>query len=294
MDVIPIGPGFGAELRGVSLMDVAAGDEAYRAVRQAFEQHSVILLRDQQIADDVQVAFSRAFGPLELGKVGLQSAGTFYGRITNTTRDGKIVPPDDRLLQTVRANQLWHTDSSFLAKPALASVLSARTVPPEGGETEFCSTRLAWERLAPARQAKLKDLIVTHSYHYSRDRIDPELMTGEQRQAMPPVKWRMTWRNPHVDRRSLYIASHAGAIEGMGDNEAKDLLAELTAEATAPGCTYLHRWRDGDVVMWDNRATMHRGRPWAYDQVRLMIRTTIKAVESDGLAEVRPPALVAA
>jgi alpha-ketoglutarate-dependent 2,4-dichlorophenoxyacetate dioxygenase len=294
MEVIPLGPGFGAELRGVSMLDVATNDDAYRFARNAFEQHSVILLRDQHIADDVQVAFSRAFGPLELGKVGLQSAGTFYGRITNTTRDGKIVPPDDRQLQVVRANQLWHTDSSFLAKPALASVLSARTVPPSGGETEFCSTRLAWERLPPARQAKLKNLIVTHSYHYSRDQIDPQLMTAEQRSAMPPVKWRMTWHNPNVDRSSLYIASHAGAIDGMGDNEAKALLAELTAEASAEGRTYLHRWRDGDVVMWDNRATMHRGRPWSYDQVRLMIRTTIKAVESDGLPLVRPSAQLAA
>jgi len=294
MQVIPIGPGFGAELRGVSMLDVASNDEAYRAVRAAFEEHSIILLRDQQITDDLQAAFSRAFGPLELGKVGLQSAGSFYGRITNTTRDGKIVPPDDRLLQTVRANQLWHTDSSFLVKPALASVLSARTVPPSGGETEFCSTRLAWERLPPERQAKLKNLIVTHSYHYSRDQIDPALMTREQRDAMPPVQWRMTWRNPTVDRSSLYIASHAGAIQGMGDNEAKALLAELTAEATAPGRTYLHQWRDGDVVMWDNRATMHRGRPWSYDQVRLMIRTTIKALESDGLSEVRPPTRLAA
>jgi alpha-ketoglutarate-dependent 2,4-dichlorophenoxyacetate dioxygenase len=295
MEVIPIGPGFAAELRGIGMMDVVTNDDAYRAARAAFEQHSVILLRGQEIADDVQVAFSRAFGPLELGKVGLQSAGTFYGRITNLNKDGTLARlPDERQLQVVRANQLWHTDSSFLVKPALASVLSARTVPPEGGETEFCSTRLAWERLSPERQAKLRDLIVEHSYHYSRDQIDPHLMSPEQRQAMPPVKWRMTWRNPYVDRSSFYIASHAGAIEGMGDNEAKALLAELTAEATAPGRTYLHHWRDGDVVMWDNRATMHRGRPWSYDKVRLMIRTTIKATEADGLAEVRPPPRLAA
>jgi alpha-ketoglutarate-dependent 2,4-dichlorophenoxyacetate dioxygenase len=294
MDVIPIGPGFAAELRGVSMMDVVTNEDCYRQVRAAFEQHSVILLRGQDIADDVQVAFSRAFGPLELGKVGLQSAGTFYGRITNLNRDGSLATaPDERQLQVVRANQLWHTDSSFLSRPALASVLSARTVPPSGGETEFTSTRLAWERLPPERQAKLKSLIVSHSYHYSRDQIDPTLMTREQRDAMPPVKWRMTWHNPTVDRSSLYIASHAGAIDGMGDNEAKALLAELTAEATASGRTYLHRWRDGDVVMWDNRATMHRGRPWSYDQVRLMIRTTIKATEADGLPAVRPPALAA-
>ena len=290
MEIIPLGPGFAAEIAGLGLVEVAARDAAYRAVRAAFETHSVLVFRGQAATDDLQSVFSRAFGPLELVKIGSVGHGTFYSRLNNLGADGRVVAENDRQIWRARANQLWHTDSSFKATPALASVLSARTVPPSGGETEFTSTRLAWERLAPARQSVLADAIVTHSYANSRDQIHPELMTPAERAALPPVRWRMTWRNPVHGRRALYIASHAYAIQGKGDNEAKALLAELIAEATRPEFTYLHRWRAGDVVMWDNRATMHRGRPWPLSEARVMVRTTIQATDADGLAELRPAA----
>ncbi len=290
MELIPLAQGFAAELGGVNLIDVAASDAAYRAVRAAFETHSVLVFRGQSISDDVQAAYSRAFGPLELVKLGSVGHGTFYSRLNNLGPDGKLVPENDRQIWRARANQLWHTDSSFKQTPALASVLSARTLPSDGGETEFTSTRLAWERLPDARQARLESAIVTHSYANSRDQIHPELMTPAERAALPPVRWRMTWRNPVNGRRALYIASHAYAVDGMGDNEAKALLAELIAEATRPEVTYLHRWRQGDVVMWDNRATMHRGRPWPLNEPRVMVRTTIQARDEDGLKEMRPAA----
>jgi alpha-ketoglutarate-dependent 2,4-dichlorophenoxyacetate dioxygenase len=283
MEVVPLGPGFGAEIRGVGLVDVATSAAAYGAVRAAFEAHSLLLFRDQNVSDDVQAAYSRAFGPLEIVKVGSIGHGTFYSRLNNLKDDGTVAPPTHRQVLRARANQLWHTDSSFKQTPALASVLSARTLPSDGGETEFTSTRLAWERLPAERQATLRDRIVTHSYANSRDQIDPELMTPAERAVLPPVKWRMTWRNPVNERRALYIASHAYAVDGMGDNEAKALLAELIAEATRRDFTYLHRWRAGDVVMWDNRATMHRGRPWPLSEPRVMVRTTISAAPSDGL-----------
>jgi alpha-ketoglutarate-dependent 2,4-dichlorophenoxyacetate dioxygenase len=290
MEINPLGPGFAAEIRGLGLIDVAADAAAYREVRAAFEAHSVLVFRDQKVTDDLQAAYSRAFGPLEIVKVGSIGHGTFYSRLNNVGADGKVVPENDRQVWRARANQLWHTDSSFKKTPALASVLSARTIPSTGGETEFTSTRLAWARLLPARQSALWDAIVTHSYANPRDQIHPELMTPEERAALPPVRWRMTWRNPVNGERALYIASHAYAIAGMGDNEAKAVLAELIAEATRPGATYLHRWRAGDVVMWDNRATMHRGRPWPLSEARVMVRTTIQATDADGLAELRPAA----
>ncbi|MCA8930004.1 MAG: TauD/TfdA family dioxygenase [Alphaproteobacteria bacterium] len=293
MKLVPLGPGFGVEVQGVSLLDAASSEEAFAAVEAAFEQHSVLLFRGQAVTDAIQIAFSRGFGPLELGKVGSRGAGGFLGQISNIADDGSLLPPDHRSWLVAAANQLWHTDSSFLARPAKASVLSARTVPDRGGETEFCSTRLAWERLTPARQAELRDLVVEHAYFHSRDRIAPDLMTAEQRAAMPAVDWRLTWPNPKNGRRSLYIASHAGAIRGMAPDDATALLDALRAEATAEGRTYRHRWQPGDVVMWDNRATMHRGRPWPADSARKMVRTTIKATEADGLAAVRPPASVA-
>jgi alpha-ketoglutarate-dependent 2,4-dichlorophenoxyacetate dioxygenase len=290
MELIALGPDFGAEVRGIDLIDVASSDAAHRAVRAALEEHSVLLFRRQEVTDDVQAAFSRAFGPLERVKIGSVGAGTFYSRLHNIAADGTLVPETHQQALTARANQLWHTDSSFKTTPALASVLSARIVPDHGGETEFTSTRHAWSRLAPAIQARLRDAIVTHAYANSRDQIDPGLMTPAEREAVPPVRWRMTWRNPANNRTALYIASHAYAIEGMGDDEARELLAQLIADATRPQFTYRHAWRPGDVVMWDNRAVMHRGLAWPLDQARSMVRTTISAVDADGLAELRPDA----
>ena len=288
MELVPLRPDFGVEVRDIGLVDVAASDDAYQSVRAVFEEHSVLLFRDQEITDDVQAAFSRAFGPLERVKVGSEGEGTFYSRLHNIAADGSLVPETHRRALTARANQLWHTDSSFKKTPALASVLSARIVPRYGGETELTSTRQAWGRLSPEMRSRWRDAVVTHAYAYSRNQIDSELMTVTEREALPSVRWRMTWRNPVNGRIALYIASHAYAVEGLGDAEARALLDELIAEATRPECTYLHHWRPGDVLMWDNRATMHRGRPWSHDDPRSMVRTTISAVEADGLAEVTP------
>ena len=284
---MPLGPGFGAEVKGANLIDVASSDAAYRRVRAAFEEHSLLLFRDQKVSDDLQAAFTRAFGPLEIVKTGSVGAGTFYSRLDNLAPDGAVVPDGHRQALTARANQLWHTDSSFKATPALASVLSGRTLPKLGGETEFVSMRLAWERLPSARQAQLRDLVVRHSYAASRDQIDPELMTPAERDELPPARWRMTWRNPANDRRALYLASHAYAVEGLGDQEGKALLADLIAAATRPESIYRHTWRAGDVLMWDNRASMHRGRPWPAGEARVMVRTTVQAIEADGLSELR-------
>ena len=293
MKLLPLGPGFGAEVRGLTLLDAASSQDAFEQVEAAFEEHSILLFREQEgLNDATQIAYSRGFGPLELGKVGSRGAGGFLGTITNMADGGLLLPPDHRSWMVHAANQLWHTDSSFLAKPAKASVLSARVAASKGGETEFCSTRLAWELLPDSRQRELRDLVVEHAYHHSRNRIAPDLMTPEQRAAMPAVEWRITWPNLKCGRRSLYIASHAGAIRGMTEKEATALLDELRAEAHGEGRTYLHRWVTGDVVMWDNRATMHRGRPWGTETPRKMVRTTIKATEADGLAQVTPPAAV--
>jgi alpha-ketoglutarate-dependent 2,4-dichlorophenoxyacetate dioxygenase len=287
MRLISLGPRFAAEVRGVDLIDVATNDAAYRAVREAFEEHSVILFRNQEISDDVQVAFSRAFGPLERTKVGSLCAGSLYVHITNVA-DATLVGETDRQALANRANQLWHTDSSFKATPALASVLSARTIPEHGRETEFVSTRLAWDRLPDGQREELRDLVVVHSYATSRDQIDPALMTPVERAALPPIRWRLIWRNPANARDALYVASHAGAIEGMDDARGRALLARLIDQATQSPHVYSHRWLTGDVILWDNRATMHRGRPWPGTQARLMVRTTISARDIDGLDQVRP------
>ncbi len=289
MELKQRGPGFFAEVRGVGLADVTARDDAYAAVRAAFEEHSVLLFREQAITDALQVAFSQRFGPLEIAKAASLGEGTPFSILTNIDRaTGALVPPDHKEALRARANQLWHTDSSFKIPPALASVLSARTLPPAGGETEFASMRRAWERLPEALRTRLADANAWHDYAHSRGKIAPHLASDREKAALPPVCWRMRWRNPANGRDALYVASHTYAIDGMPNDEAQALLAELIAAATAPGCTWLHRWRPGDVVMWDNRAILHRGRPWPDDQPRHMLRTTITATEADGLAEMRP------
>ena len=294
MDIIPLGPGFAAELRGVTLADIAADDAAYAATRAAFEEHSVLVFRDQEVTDEAQLAFSRRFGLLEVTKVGSIGQGSNLVILSTIDENGKVVPADHRLALRNKANQLWHTDSTFKRVPALASVLSARIIPARGGETEYVSTRLAWERLDVGLRQKLEKSFAWHDYAHSRKQIAPDLASPEERAALPPQCWRLAWKNPANGRTALYIASHAYAIEGMEETAAQELLGELMAAATAPGRSYAHSWRKGDVVMWDNRATMHRGRPWPAHEARVMVRTTISATAVDGLESMRPPSRQAA
>jgi len=294
MEVNPLGPGFFAEVRGVGLAEVAAHDNAYAAVRAAFEEHSVLLFRAQPITDELQVAFSKRFGPLEIAKVASIGEGTPFSILTNLDGKGGVVASDHKEALRARANQLWHTDSSFKATPALASVFSARTIPPAGGETEFASMRRAWERLPETMRARLAGACAWHDYAHSRGKIAPHLASEREKNALPPVRWRMCWRNPVNGRDSLYVASHTYAIDGMTNDAAQALIADLIAAATAPGCTWLHHWQPGDVVIWDNRAVLHRGRPWPDDLPRHMVRTTISATEADGLTGLRPPSATAA
>jgi alpha-ketoglutarate-dependent 2,4-dichlorophenoxyacetate dioxygenase len=294
MEVIPLGPGFAAELRGITLADVASDNAAYEAARAAFEEHSVLVLRNQDVTDEIQLAFSRRFGPPEVTKVGSEGTGSHFVTLSTIGPDGKVVPADHRMQMRAKANQLWHTDSSFKRVPALTSILSARIIPEHGGETEYVSTRLAYERLDPDLRERLKNSFAWHDYAHSRGQIATGLASAEERAALPPQCWRMVWTNPVNRRGALYLASHAYAVEGMEPEAGKKLIDDLTAATTAPGKSYLHEWRKGDVVMWDNRATMHRGRPWPSHEARLMIRTTISASEADGVGNMRPPSWRAA
>jgi alpha-ketoglutarate-dependent 2,4-dichlorophenoxyacetate dioxygenase len=294
MDVIPLGPGFAAELRGLTLADVALDDAAYAAARAAFEEHSVLVFRGQEVTDELQLAFSRRFGPPEVTKVGSQGTGSHFVILSTIGPDGKVVPADHRLSLRSKANQLWHTDSSFKSVPALTSILSARVIPARGGETEYVSTRLAFEGLDASLREKLENSFAWHDYAHSRSQIAAGLATPEERAALPPQCWRMVWNNPVNGRGAIYLASHAYAVEGLEPAVGKKLIDELMEAATAPGTNYLHQWRKGDVVMWDNRATMHRGRPWPAHEARLMVRTTISATDADGVDAMRSPSSQAA
>jgi alpha-ketoglutarate-dependent 2,4-dichlorophenoxyacetate dioxygenase len=248
----------------------------------------VLVFRGQPITNELQLAYSMRFGPLEIAKAASRGEGTPFSILTNIEPDGSLVPPGHKEALRASANQLWHTDSCFKDPPALASVLSARTISPVGGETEFASMRLGWERLPEATRARLADAYAWHDYAHSRGKIAPQLASQREKSTLPPVRWRIRWRNPVNGRDSLYIASHTCAIDGMAADEAQALVGELIEHTTAPGHTYLHHWQPGDIIMWDNRCILHRGRPWPDDKPRHVVRTTIIATDADGLAEMRP------
>src|SRR5262249_55547431 len=186
-----------------------------QGVRAAFEEYSLLVLRNQDVSNESQLAFSRRFGPPEITKVGSLGTGSHFVILSTIGPDGKVVPPDHRYALRNKANQLWHTDSTFKKTPALTSVLSARIIPARGGETEFVSTRLAFERLALEQQKKFEKSFAWHDYAHSRAKIADGLATPEERAALPPQCWRMVWKNPVNGRGALYLASHAYAIEGM-------------------------------------------------------------------------------
>ena len=275
LDARPLHPLFGAEIRGVDLR-AALGEATFGAIRNAFERYSVLVFPDQPVNDEQQLAFSRRFGPLEATRAGAVGSGTPIAVLTNVGPDGALLPPSHAHMLHTRANQLWHSDSSFKRNPAMASLLSGREVPPEGGDTEFASLRAAYAALPETEQRRLDGLVAVHDFAYSRGQIDPDFLNDELRGSLPPVQQALVRRNPVTGEKALFLGSHASHIVGMPVKEGRGLLNDLLAFATRPEFVLRHRWRAGDLVMWDNRAVLHRGRPWPESRYpRTMVRTTV-------------------
>ena len=295
VQVTTIRPGFVAEIIGLDISRPVPPDDM-AALWDASDEHAVLVFRGQTLTDAQQIAFTENFGQPERyvfsysSKVKLRLGRPEIADVSNLdAATGQPQTGSQRHRMVNLGNRLWHTDSSFKRVPALASVLSSRIIPGRGGETEYVSTRLAFERLDPALQRRLENSFAWHEYAYSRGKIAPDLAGPAERAALPPQCWRLIWKNPINGRKALYMASHTCAIEGMRLKAARELLAELTEAATAPGASYLHSWRKGDVVMWDNRATMHRGWPWPAREPRYMVRSTISATAVDGLEAMHAP-----
>ena len=281
--ISPAHPAFAAEVSGVDLTR-RLDDATFERIAVAFDDYSVLVFRGQALSDEQQMAFSERWGPLEttvrtLG--GEDRLGAHIVDLSNTDPDGKLMGWDDRRMLYQSGNQLWHSDSSFKPVPAHSSALSARVIPPEGGETEFASMRVAYEHLAEDLhlddnvRRDLDRLIVVHSFGFSRSMIDPGIGT-EIGRDYPPVRHALVRANPRNGRRSLYIGSHAWFIEGIGLDESRILIARLLEQTTRPDRVYRHRWQVGDLVMWDNRCVLHRGRPWDSARYkRVMHRTTV-------------------
>jgi alpha-ketoglutarate-dependent 2,4-dichlorophenoxyacetate dioxygenase len=271
---------FAAEVTGVDL--AAPLPEAdFTAIDAAFNRYAVLVFPNQPLGDEQQIAFSRRFGPLETSPEYAGSKKSRLARpeisdISNLDPDGKVMSAEDQRLLFNRGNQLWHTDSSFKFVPARCSLLSAREIPPSGGETEFADLRAAYDALPDEKKQMLEGLVVEHSIFRSRAQIGFTEFNEDIRHSLPPVPQLLVRRHPGSGRNTLYLASHASHVIGWPVEQGRALIEELIAFATEPRFVYRHRWSVGDLVMWDDRCTMHRGRP--YDDTlyrRDMHRTTV-------------------
>jgi alpha-ketoglutarate-dependent 2,4-dichlorophenoxyacetate dioxygenase len=273
-------PCLGAEVVGVDLARPLA-DDAFARIAAAFDEHSVLVFRGQHLTDEQQMAFSARFGPLEttVRTMGNEDRlGAHIVDLSNTDEHGRPMPWTDRRMLYHSGNQLWHSDSSFKPVPAHSSALSARVIPPEGGETEFASMRVAYEALPDDLRRQVDGKVVVHSFGFSRSLIDPGIGTEVGREY-PPVRHALVRANPANGRKAVYVGSHAWFVEGMSIDDSRILIARLLEITTRPDRVYRHTWSVGDLVMWDNRCVLHRGRPWDSARYqRVMHRTTVAGV----------------
>jgi alpha-ketoglutarate-dependent 2,4-dichlorophenoxyacetate dioxygenase len=275
-----IHPVFAGEVSGVDLTKPLSKAEV-AAIEAGMDRYAVLVFRDQKITDDQQMAFTQNFGAIENAKGGNITKDNElrlkHGMIdvSNLDKDGKPLDRSDRRRMFNLGNRLWHSDSSFRAKPAKYSILSARTVASEGGNTEFADMRAAYDTLDDKTRAEIEDLVCEHSLIYSRGSMGFADLTDEERAFMKPVRQRLVRTHPVTGRKSLYLSSHAGNIVGWLVPESRDFLRDLVEHATQRELVYVHRWRQYDLVMWDNRQTMHRVRRFDESQPRDMRRTTV-------------------
>ena len=275
----PRRPDFVGIVTGIDLRQGIGADQAGE-IEAAMDRLGVLVFPGQDINDEQQLNFSRHFGPLETATGDIvqgaqRRLSMDVNDISNVDRDGRVLPRDDRKRLFALGNMLWHSDSSFKATPAKYSLLSARVIPDHGGNTEFADMRAAWDALDAETQALVRDLVCDHTQLHSRGVLGFTDFTEEEIRRFAPVPQRLVRRHAGSGRLSLYLASHAGAIHGWPVPEARMLLRDLSEHATQREFVHAHAWRQHDLVMWDNRATMHRARRYPVDQVRDLHRTTV-------------------
>jgi alpha-ketoglutarate-dependent 2,4-dichlorophenoxyacetate dioxygenase len=273
-------PFFAAEASGIDITKPLTPEQA-ASIEKGMDQYAVLVFRGQRFDDETQLAYSRNFGRLEEASGDLnwgkprRLESALVNDISNLDNDNQVLARDSRKRLFTLGNRLWHSDSSFKEVPAKFSLLSARSIPSAGGNTEFADMRAAYDTLDNETRAEIADLVCEHSQMYSRSLIGFSDFTDEDRIRFKPVLQRLVRTHPSTGRRSLYLASHAGAILGWPVPEARALLRDLIEHATQREFVYAHQWSQWDLVMWDNRATMHRARPFDPKEVRDMHRTTV-------------------
>ena len=290
--VCPVTPNFAAEIGDVDLSAPLAASEV-ADIKAAFAAYSVLIFPEQRLSQDQHLDFARLFGPLET-TIALHRKDTQlrvrkeFADVSNLDPNNEVWGKDSRQRMFQLGNRLWHTDSSFKRLPALASLLYARSIPPIGGHTEFADERAAYDALPEATRRRLDDLVAEHSIFNSRAKLGFTDFSAEEKQGMPPVPQVLVRTIPESGRKSLYLASHAGRILGMSEQEGRALIDELVAHTTQRQFIYTHRWRVHDLVIWDNRCTMHRGTDfddlrWKRDMQRATVCDIANSCEQAGI-----------
>ena len=290
--VVPVTPSFAAEVGDVDLSGPLDPTDL-QSIKDAFAKYAVLIFPDQHLSQDQHLDFAKHFGPLET-TIGVYRKDTplrvrkEFADVSNLSHDNTVWDNDSRHRMFQMGNRIWHTDSSFKRLPALASMLYARSIPPVGGHTEFADERAAYDALPDDMKRRLDSLVAEHSIFNSRARLGFTNFSDEERRELPPVPQVLVRTIPESGRKSLYLASHAGRILGMGEPEARALIDELIAHATQRQFVYTHRWRLHDLVMWDNRCTMHRGTEfddlrWKRDVQRATVSDIATSCEQEGI-----------
>jgi alpha-ketoglutarate-dependent 2,4-dichlorophenoxyacetate dioxygenase len=290
--VYPVTPSFAAEIGDVDLPEQVAPADL-QAIKEAFTQYAVLIFPNQLLSQDQHLDFARHFGPLET-TIGVYRKDAplrlrkEFADVSNLNHDNEVWGKESRLRLFQLGNRLWHTDSSFKRLPALASLLYARSIPPIGGHTEFADERAAYDELPEETKLRLNCLVAEHSIFNSRARLGFTNFSDEERREMPLVPQVVVRTIPESGRKSLYLASHAGRIFGMPENEGRALIDQLIGHATQRQFVYTHRWRVNDLIMWDNRCTMHRGTEfddlrWKRDVQRATVSDIANSCEQEGI-----------
>jgi alpha-ketoglutarate-dependent 2,4-dichlorophenoxyacetate dioxygenase len=275
-----IGPCFAAEVDGLDLREPLSPEDV-ATIHAAMDAHAVLVFHDQHLTDEQHLAFSRGLGELEEARgTSLREADeyrlpTTFADVSNLDKNHQVLAVEDRQRLFAIGNRLWHSDSSFKVVPAKYSLLRAVAIPSRGGNTEFADMRAAYDALDDETKAVAEDLICEHSQIYSRLQLGFTDFTDEERKRFKPVRQRLIRVHPSTGRKSLFLASHAGQIVGWPTAEALGFLKDLIEHATQRQFVYAHTWQVGDLVMWDNRRTMHRGRPFPPNEPRDVRRTTL-------------------
>jgi alpha-ketoglutarate-dependent 2,4-dichlorophenoxyacetate dioxygenase len=275
-----VGPCFAAEVDGIDLSRTLSDDEV-AAIHAGMDAYAVLVFHDQKLDDEQQLAFTRSLGPIEhaigtsLRAPDEYRLPTTFADVSNLDKDNQVFRRDDRRRLFAIGNRLWHSDSSFKPVPAKYSLLRAVSVPSRGGNTEFAYMPGAYDALDDDTKREIEDLVCEHSQIFSRQQLGFTDFTDEERARFAPVRQRLVRTHPGTGRKSLYLSSHAGSIVGWPVPEARAFLRDLVEHATQRQFVYAHRWRVGDLVMWDNRQTMHRARPFPAHEPRDMRRTTL-------------------